>query len=106
MKSWFKTQPPIPVVAVCIPPGSQLVLHDIPQHLRDHLKVTSVEEVTFTQLTANSCAHRDAVRFNNGCELPLQNLIVGQRVKVLKVSVDPIREAPDELERHTELALR
>ena len=106
LKSWFKRQPPTPVVAVCIPPGSQLVLQDIPPHLGDRLKVGSVEEVTFTQLTANSYAHRDAVRFNNGFELPLQNLVVGQRVRVLTVSIESIRNVPDEFERRSEPVLR
>jgi hypothetical protein len=106
LKSWFKRETPAPVVAVCIPPGSQLVLHDVPGHLQDQVEVGPVEKVTFTQLTANSYAHRDAVRFANGCELPLQNLVVGQRVRVLTVSIEPIPNAPDEFERHSEPVLR
>lgn len=91
LKSWLKIQTPTPVVAVCIPPGSKLLLHDIPPHLRDRLKVGSVEEVTFTQITSDAYEHRDAVRFGNGCELLLQRLIVGQRAVVVSVAAEPIR---------------
>jgi hypothetical protein len=102
LKSCFKGQTTSPVVAVCLPPGSKLVLHDIPAHLRDYLKVSSTEEVTFTQLTANAYAHRDAIRFANGCELPLQHLIVGQRVKVLTVSLEEHQTLREALERHNQ----
>lgn len=106
IKSFFQTQNANPVVAVCVPPGSTLVLHDIPAHLRDHLKVNPTEEVTFTQLTANAYAHRDAVRFANGCELPLQHLVVGQRVQVVNVSLEPNRTPEEALEHHNQTVLR
>ena len=106
LKSWFKTPTSNPAVAVCIPPGSQLLLHDIPPHLRDHLKVGSVEEVTFTQITANAYAHRDAVRFGNGCELQLQRLIVGQKVRVLNLSAEPMQMVPDSFQNRSQPLLR
>jgi hypothetical protein len=102
LKNWFKTQTPTRVVAVCIPPGSKLLLHEIPPHLRDRLKVGSVEEVTFTQITSDAYEHRDAVRFGNGCELLLQRLIVGQRVGVLSVAAEPTRMVPDSFENQSE----
>jgi hypothetical protein len=68
--------------AVCIPPGTQLLLRDIPLRLRWKLQVKGEEEVTFTQITAARNAHRDAVRFGDGREILLQELNVGQRVLV------------------------
>ena len=106
LKSWFQEEPPAPVVAICIPPGSQLLLRDIPPYLQEQLKVGSIEEVTFTQTTANAYAHRDAIRFGNGCELPLQSLIVGQRVRVLKLSTEPTRTGPNNFDTRSELVLR
>lgn len=104
VKSWLKAQT-TEVVAVCIPPGSELLLHDMPAHLRDRLKVGSVEEVTFTQITADAYSHRDAVRFGNGCELPLQDLIVGQRVTVLNLCTETVERAPDHSESRSDPSL-
>jgi hypothetical protein len=44
------------------------------------------EEVTFTQITAEPNRHRDALRFQGGREIRLQELSEGQRVRVLDVS--------------------
>ncbi len=74
--------------AVCIPPGAQLQLKDIPLLLRCRLQVGSEEEVTFTQLSAKENAHRDAVRFASGREILLQELSEGQRVQVLALPVE------------------
>jgi hypothetical protein len=38
--------------AVCIPPGACLLLHDIPDHLQKQLGVGVVENVVFTQRSA------------------------------------------------------
>lgn len=84
------------VTAVCIPPGSRLLLQDIPANLRGQMDVAVVEPVLFTQLTANAYAHRDAVRFQNGRELSLQYLSVGQRVKVLSVSGESQPTMPED----------
>lgn len=75
-----------PVTAVCIPPGARLLLQDIPSRFCQDLKIDPQEEVTFTQLTAKAYTYRDAVRFNNGHELRIQLLSVGQRVKVLSLA--------------------
>lgn len=93
------------VTAVCIPPGSRLLLQDIPGNLCDQMDVGAVEPVVFTQLTANAYAHRDAVRFQNGRELSLQYLSVGQRVKVLSVS-DEAQPAIPEDTRDRDLIFR
>ena len=75
-------------VAVCIPPGAKLMLHNIPDELQQRFEIGTAEEVTFTQLSADAYRHRDAVRFRNGREVLLQLLRAGQRVKVLRLSVD------------------
>jgi hypothetical protein len=74
---------PDPVTAVCIPPGAQLMLRDVPESWRRRLQIRSAETVVFTQLTNDDYLYRDAVRFRNGHEVLLQELEEGQRVRVL-----------------------
>jgi hypothetical protein len=83
-----------PVTAVCIPPGAQLFLQDIPRHLQKDFGVGNCEEVTLTQLSARPNTYRDAVRFSNGREVLLQRLEPGQRVSVLCLSL--VDEAVDQ----------
>jgi hypothetical protein len=85
---------PSTVVAVCIPPGAQLRLHGIPVQMQHKLGVSPVEEVVFTQRTADAHVHRDAVRFQNGKELLLQQLRCGQRITVLRLEPDDAPRAP------------
>ena len=73
--------------AVCVAPGARLLLRDIPEEMQRSMKAGPVEEVVFTQLTAEVNAYRDAVRFKNGTEVLLQRLREGQRVKVLQLSL-------------------
>jgi hypothetical protein len=87
VKDFFSPAKTEPVPAVCIPPGARLKLEDVPARLQHDLGVGPVEEVTFTQLTAAVNSYRDAVRFNNGREVRLQELREGQRVRVLDLSM-------------------
>ena len=73
--------------AVCVPPGARLMLLDVPKRLRHDLAVGPIEEVTFVQLSATPYQFRDAVRFNNGREIRLQELSEGMPVRVLKLSL-------------------
>jgi hypothetical protein len=75
------------VTAVCIPPGARLWMQDIPERLQREFDVGPNEEVTFTQLTAQPYAYRDAVRFDNGREVLLQKLEPGQRAVVLRLAL-------------------
>jgi hypothetical protein len=86
LKEFFN--PPVvqPVAAVCIPPGARLLLHDIPVRLQREMGVGATEEVRFTQITAAANSYRDAVKFENGREVRLQDIREGQRVKVLDLS--------------------
>jgi len=91
IKSWF--QRPLweaekRVPAVCIPPGSKLIVRDIPKTLQRELAVEETEHVTFTQISAEVNTYRDAICFHNGRQLLLQRLREGQRVAV--VSVCPV----------------
>jgi hypothetical protein len=80
-----------PVCAVCIPPGAKLRLKDIPMRMQHEYCVGPLEDVTFTQISAQVNSYRDAVRFTNGREVRLQELREGQRVTVLDLSsADPL----------------
>jgi hypothetical protein len=81
---WSAKQTP----AVCIPPGARLLLSDIPKDLQQQLGVGATEEVTFVQLSATPYEYRDALRFNYGREILLQELRCGQQVEVLSLSSD------------------
>ena len=87
VRDFFNPPRTEPVCAVCIPPGARLRLHDIPPRLQQEACVGSVEDVTFTQITAAVNAYRDAVRFANGREIRLQELREGQRVTVVDLSM-------------------
>ena len=78
--------------AVCIPPGARLWLRNIPEHLQRQLGVGAVETVVFTQVSAEACQFRDAVRFRNGREVLLQLLNCRQKVEVLSLCSDDRRE--------------
>jgi len=78
---WSGKQTP----AVCVAPGTRLLLRDIPKGLQQQFGVGATEEVTFVQLSATPYQFRDAVRFSNGREILLQTLKCGQQVDVLSV---------------------
>ena len=90
LKLWFLPVVSKPVPAVCIPPGARLQLSRIPATLQQQYSLSDSEEVTFTQLSASSYAYRDAVRFENGKSVLLQDLPEGLTVRVLSLAaVDP-----------------
>jgi hypothetical protein len=79
-----------PVPAVCIPPGARLKLSGVPASLKQQYSLSDSEEVTFTQLSASSYAYRDAIRFENGKTILLQDLPEGLSAKVVSLAaVDP-----------------
>ena len=87
IKDLFSVETGPTATAVCIPPGARLSLQDIPERLQREFDVGPNEEVTFTQLTAQPYAYRDAVRFDNGREVLLQKLEPGQRAVVLSLAL-------------------
>jgi hypothetical protein len=87
IKDFFEPGRPATLTpAVCIPPGAQLVVKDIPADLQRQCRVTDREAVTFTQISADVNSYRDAVRFRNGYEIRLQELREGMRVEVLSLA--------------------
>ena len=64
------------------------------------------EDVTFVQLSATPYQYRDAVHFNDGREIRLQELEEGMRVEVLSLSsVDHEHEAHRRLEEEYQRVL-
>jgi hypothetical protein len=83
----FWNPTPSTIQAVCIPPGSRLLIRDLPPFLqRESGLQKDSGEAVFTQITAEEHKHRDAVCFRNGAVVLLQKLAEGQRVRVLSVS--------------------
>ena len=90
--------PPENVIhAVCVPPGARLRLQNLPLTVQQNLEITSCEDGTLTQLSAEAFRYRDAVRFRNGWELLLQRLGEGVRVRVIGL-VDTAEVAIDAAE--------
>lgn len=94
LKELFKKGRGIP--AVCIPPGSHLIVRDIPQDLQYKCGLGSnTGKAVFTQLAVQAGAFRDAIRFNNGTEVLLQRFAKGQRVRVLSVASNEEEMTPE-----------
>lgn len=93
IRNFFSFPKTEPVPAVCIPPGARLRMEDIPARLQQELGVGPNEEVTFIQTGVGVNTYRDAVRFENGRELSLQELREGQRIMVLSMAAS---EIPDD----------
>jgi len=77
--------------AVCIPDGAKLMLCGISPSLQQAHGLCTSETVTFRQLSADAATYRDAVEFQNGVKVRLQELEAGQNVEVLELAS---REAP------------
>jgi hypothetical protein len=87
VKDFFEPGHPAALMpAVCIPPGAQLIVKDLPIDLQRQCRVGEREAVTFTQLTADVNSYRDAIRFRNGYEIRLQDLREGMRVEVISLA--------------------
>lgn len=78
--------PEIDECAVCIPDGTRVVIHGLSPGTRHVYKLGSIEPATFRQVSPYADTHRDALEFQNGAIVPLQELDEGQSVEVLSVS--------------------
>lgn len=85
--AWFRNETPC---AVCLPPGSTLVMRDLPGWLRSGCKGDADETVRFIQ--GESREYRDGIRFRWGATTLIQQLPVGQAADVL--SLTPVDEVP------------
>jgi hypothetical protein len=71
---------------VCMPPGADLILKGIPSYLQRRYAVQEDEGVKFMQISANVNSYRDAVQFENGRTVGLQELPEGMRIEVLSLA--------------------
>ena len=72
--------------AVCVPDGAKLMVYGVPPRLQEAHGLSSEEAVTFRQLSLDIHTYRDAMEFQNGVKVRLQELDDGQRVEVLALS--------------------
>jgi hypothetical protein len=84
LKLFFAPTQQDSVRAVCMPPGAQLVVEDIPESLHLAIGIGEIELVTFTRITAPG-TYRDAVRFKNGHAVRLQEFHEGQHMWVMNL---------------------
>lgn len=97
IKAALADAPPAPSApAVCIPPGAQLLLKDIPKDLQRRWNVGVQERVFFVQTSALENSYRDAVRFESGAQPLLQEMREGMRVEVMSLGESERVEAPRE----------
>jgi hypothetical protein len=73
------------VCAVCLPPGTHLVLKAIPATMQKDLGLCSQESGTFIETGIEAHRHRDAIQFANGRVILLQRLCEGQRIQILSL---------------------
>lgn len=86
VKSFFEDPSGFPpATAVCVPPGAQLILKNVPEELQRRWDVNEEENVFFVQISAEVNQYRDSVRFSSGLEVLLQSLQEGVRVHVLSL---------------------
>jgi len=79
--------------AVCIPDGAKLILNNVSPALQRAHGLCETEPVTFRQLSAEAASYRDAVEFQNGVKVRLQELEEGQIIHVAAVSVEQAEAA-------------
>jgi hypothetical protein len=75
--------------AVCIAPGTRMLMTRIPDRLRREFALNVAEEVTFVQLSAEAYQFRDAIRFADGRQLLLQSFPANIPVQVLRTVETP-----------------
>lgn len=92
LKALFSAANTCTVPAVCIPPSARLLVYGIGKSMQTDLGVSSEEEVKFEQIGEVVHAYRDAIAFRNGRRVRLQELPLGQRMKVVDLGGDPISE--------------
>jgi hypothetical protein len=85
--------------AVCIPDGARLTLEGISEKLQEAYHLSPVEKVTFRQLSASALIHRDAVEFENGIKVRLQELEEGQRLEVRALASEQVGDSERQLIR-------
>jgi hypothetical protein len=72
------------VTAVCIPPGTRLLMARIPDVMRRQFAPDVLQNVTFTQLSVEAFWYRDAIQFDDGRQIVLQAFPEGVVFEVLR----------------------
>jgi hypothetical protein len=85
-KSWASPAPAPQVPAVCIPPGTSLVMSHIPDRVRREYGLGPRADVTFAQLNAEAFRYRDAIRLASGKYILLQAFPCGTRFQVVALA--------------------
>lgn len=85
LKAWVTPSETPQITAVCIPPGTTLLMSQIHPRLRRDFGLGVIESVTFDQLTAEAFRFRDAVRLGGGKTLLLQTIPTGVRFAVVSL---------------------
>jgi hypothetical protein len=86
IKSWLALGSDFGCPAVCIPPGAQLLLTEVPAAAQTRFGLRDSEAVTFTELSERSFAYRDALILRDGSRVLLQDLPEGIHASVLDLS--------------------
>ena len=71
--------------AVCVPPGTQMIVRNIPADLQRRFRINQEEPAVFTQISSEFNSYRDALRFRADCEVRLQELREGVTAEVLSL---------------------
>ena len=84
---WLSPEPGYhPATAVCIPPGTRLLMARIPDSMRRKFALEVLQNVTFTQLSAEAFQYRDAIQLDDGRQILLQAFPEGVLFEVLRIA--------------------
>jgi hypothetical protein len=98
MKEWLLPRRAPRLPAVCIAPGTPLLLSEVPPRTQAALGLGSSEVVIVSELSNRSYSYREALLLPNGTRVLLQDLPEGLHAVVLSSSREPLVEP-----EHTEL---
>ncbi len=88
VKDWVSGGSSATVLAVCVPPGAQILLKDAPRSVQKSLRIRPSEVVVFCEISSRSYSYRDALIFADGTPVLLQDLAEGIHAVVLSLSPD------------------
>jgi hypothetical protein len=92
MKSFLlpRSRPTVP--AVCMPPGSRLMVTSVPADLLRPHGFKPGDTVTTTEITSQSYTYRDGLVLPNGRCVLLQELPEGIQAVVLSTALEPVED--------------
>jgi hypothetical protein len=94
MRDWLLLPPRTwRLPAICVPPGTRLLITDIPQVIQKSLCIQASEIVVFTELHSRTYSYRDALLLPNATRVLLQDLPEGIHALVLSALPDSSMQA-------------